>query len=213
MEGEVNACEAAESIKTAWVVRDLTKGKDISLSSDTTNKLTTIFANHLLSCRCFTTEILEGFDVQRTIGLSDTVKKYGYLTRAISQYYKSQTREESSKSSSRRLCPHFSEFLKKCEELEKMTVNDLFAIQLMQVRFKDPFLLLINFFFNNKNSFFCVFLRFRMLQKRLPWQLWIFTRQLSLLPPLTLSSWVSNPLIGSFTDWFLFLINFFCFTF
>ncbi|XP_021808848.1 crossover junction endonuclease MUS81-like isoform X2 [Prunus avium] len=44
---------------------------------------------------CFTTEILEGFDVQRTIGLADT--------------------------------------LKKCQDLDKMTVSDVFAIQLMQV--------------------------------------------------------------------------------
>ncbi|XP_052482130.1 crossover junction endonuclease MUS81 isoform X3 [Gossypium raimondii] len=44
---------------------------------------------------CFTTEILEGFDVQRTSGLHDT--------------------------------------LRKCQELDKMTVSDVFSIQLMQV--------------------------------------------------------------------------------
>ncbi|KAB2046988.1 hypothetical protein ES319_A13G015200v1 [Gossypium barbadense] len=44
---------------------------------------------------CFTTEILEGFDVQRTSGLLDT--------------------------------------LRKCQELDKMTVSDVFSIQLMQV--------------------------------------------------------------------------------
>lgn len=40
-------------------------------------------------CRCLTTEILEGFDVQRTSGLGDTLRKYGYLTQSITQYYKS----------------------------------------------------------------------------------------------------------------------------
>ncbi|KAK8258836.1 hypothetical protein V6Z12_D13G016300 [Gossypium hirsutum] len=44
---------------------------------------------------CFTTEILEGFDVQRTSSLHDT--------------------------------------LRKCQELDKMTVSDVFSIQLMQV--------------------------------------------------------------------------------
>ncbi|KAF3436729.1 hypothetical protein FNV43_RR19476 [Rhamnella rubrinervis] len=43
---------------------------------------------------CFTTEVLEGFDVQRTSGLSDTLKKYGHLTQAITQYYKSLIPEE-----------------------------------------------------------------------------------------------------------------------
>ncbi|GMN53715.1 hypothetical protein TIFTF001_022837 [Ficus carica] len=80
---------------------------------------------------CFTTEILEGFDVQRTSGLSDTLKKYGHLTQAITQYYKSQIPEERHKNTS--VCPPYKEFIKKCEDLDKMTVNDLFAIQLMQV--------------------------------------------------------------------------------
>ncbi|PON74374.1 DNA repair protein [Parasponia andersonii] len=80
---------------------------------------------------CFTTEILEGFDVQRTTGLSDTLKKYGHLTQAIFQCYKSQIPEEQHKRT--RVCPPFSEFITKCEDLDKMTVNDVFAIQLMQV--------------------------------------------------------------------------------
>ncbi|XP_024028051.1 crossover junction endonuclease MUS81 isoform X1 [Morus notabilis] len=81
---------------------------------------------------CFTTEILEGFDVQRTSGLSDTLKKYGHLTQAITEYYKTQIPEEVHEQT--RVCPPFKEFIKKCEELDKMTVNDLFAIQLMQVQ-------------------------------------------------------------------------------
>ncbi|KAK4738108.1 hypothetical protein R3W88_001805 [Solanum pinnatisectum] len=95
IEGDPNACAAAESIKTA----------------------------------CFTTEILEGFDVQRTIGLGETLRKYGYLTQGINQYYRCMDNERSNS----RLCPKFKEFIRKCEDLDKMTVSDVFAIQLMQV--------------------------------------------------------------------------------
>ncbi|KAK7401305.1 hypothetical protein VNO78_12679 [Psophocarpus tetragonolobus] len=80
---------------------------------------------------CFTTEILEGFDVQRTSGLGDTLRKYGYLTQAISQYYKSEIFEDNVKSSG--TCPPFEEFIKRCQDLEKTTVSDVFAVQLMQV--------------------------------------------------------------------------------
>ncbi|XP_038892703.1 crossover junction endonuclease MUS81 isoform X1 [Benincasa hispida] len=80
---------------------------------------------------CFTTEILEGFDVQRTSGLSDTLKKYGYLTRAITQYYILQASDERLSHSD--VCPRLNEFIKKCQELDKMTVSDVFALQLMQV--------------------------------------------------------------------------------
>ncbi|CAI9102862.1 OLC1v1001216C2 [Oldenlandia corymbosa var. corymbosa] len=78
---------------------------------------------------CFTTEILEGFDVQRTSGLGDTLKKYGYLTKAIYQYYKSLDFEHQSS----RVCPPYSAFIRRCEDLDKMTISNLFAIQLMQV--------------------------------------------------------------------------------
>ncbi|KAM3685973.1 hypothetical protein ACB098_11G163800 [Castanea mollissima] len=80
---------------------------------------------------CFTTEILEGFDVQRTSGLADTLKKYGHLTQAILQYYKSVLPEDHSKYTG--VCPPFDEFVKRCQDLDKMTVSDVFAIQLMQV--------------------------------------------------------------------------------
>lgn len=80
---------------------------------------------------CFTTEILEGFDVQRTSGLSDTLKKYGYLTHAITHYYISQASSERLSRSD--VCPLLNEFIKKCQELDKMTVSDVFALQLMQV--------------------------------------------------------------------------------
>ncbi|XP_068344981.1 crossover junction endonuclease MUS81 isoform X2 [Pyrus communis] len=80
---------------------------------------------------CFTTEILEGFDVQRTIGLADTLKKYVYLTQAIAQYYKSKFSEEQRKHAG--VCPPFDEFIRRCQDLDKMTVSDVFAVQLMQV--------------------------------------------------------------------------------
>ncbi|KAK4372077.1 hypothetical protein RND71_007461 [Anisodus tanguticus] len=95
IEGDPNACTAAESIKTA----------------------------------CFTTEILEGFDVQRTGGLGETLRKYGYLTQAINQYHRCMDNERSNT----RVCPRFKEFIRKCKDLDKMTVSDVFAIQLMQV--------------------------------------------------------------------------------
>ncbi|KAF5445944.1 hypothetical protein F2P56_031614 [Juglans regia] len=80
---------------------------------------------------CFTTEILEGFDVQRTTGLADTLKKYGYLTQAISHYYKSVLPEDCTKGAG--VCPPYDEFVKRCQDLDKVTVSDVFAIQLMQV--------------------------------------------------------------------------------
>nr|CAD1828351.1 unnamed protein product [Ananas comosus var. bracteatus] len=79
---------------------------------------------------CFTTEILEGFDVQRTSGFADTIRKYGYLTQSITQYYSTHLSYGSRRS---RVCPSFDEFVKKCQDLEKMTVSDVFALQLMQV--------------------------------------------------------------------------------
>lgn len=88
---------------------------------------------YLIICSCFTTEILEGFNVQRASSLRDTLDKYGYLTRSIAQYYSSLLPEDQSKCAD--ICPPFNEFIKRCEDLEKMTVSDVFAIQLMQVNF------------------------------------------------------------------------------
>ncbi|GAB4853287.1 Crossover junction endonuclease mus81 [Ancistrocladus abbreviatus] len=79
---------------------------------------------------CLTTKILEGFDVLRTSGLADTLRKYGYLTQAITKYYESQLPED--KCENTHVCPPFNEFIKSCEDLDKMTVSDVFAIQLMQ---------------------------------------------------------------------------------
>lgn len=85
----------------------------------------------LVSCSCFTTEILEGFDVQRTTSLGDTLRKYGHLTQAIYQYYKSGFFEDNNKHAA--ICPPFDEFIRRCQDLEKVTVSDVFAIQLTQV--------------------------------------------------------------------------------
>ncbi|KAJ3687939.1 hypothetical protein LUZ61_017103 [Rhynchospora tenuis] len=84
---------------------------------------------------CFTTEILEGFDVQRTTGFADTVRKYGHLTKSIIEYYSanfSGNGNNFSRSDSG-VCPSFGEFVRRCQDLEKMTVTDVFALQLMQV--------------------------------------------------------------------------------
>lgn len=67
--------------------------------------------------------------MQRTSGLGETLRKYGYLTQAINQYHRCMDNERSNS----RLCPRFKEFIRKCEDLDKMTVSDVFAIQLMQV--------------------------------------------------------------------------------
>ncbi|KAK3003549.1 hypothetical protein RJ639_019484 [Escallonia herrerae] len=80
---------------------------------------------------CFTTEILEGFDVQRTSGLADTLRKYGYLTQSIVQYYTSLEPEDEVRSP--KVCPPFTDFIKRCQDSDKMTVSDVFATQLMQV--------------------------------------------------------------------------------
>ncbi|EFH44959.1 hypothetical protein ARALYDRAFT_916322 [Arabidopsis lyrata subsp. lyrata] len=78
---------------------------------------------------CFTTEILEGFDVLRTNGLGETLRKYGYLTKSIYQYYKSRVNDDQSKVA----CPSFDDFVKRCQDLGKRTISDVFAIQLMQI--------------------------------------------------------------------------------
>lgn len=67
--------------------------------------------------------------MQRTNGLADTFKKYGHLTISINQYYRSLDPEQKCIEG----CPPFDKFIKRCEELDKMTVSDVFGIQLMQV--------------------------------------------------------------------------------
>ncbi|KAJ8900400.1 hypothetical protein K2173_025040 [Erythroxylum novogranatense] len=88
-------------------------------------------ASESIKTACFTTEILEGFDVQRTNSLPDTLQNYGYLTLALTHYYTSQLPCDNFKSTG--ICPPFDEFVKRCQDLDKMTVGDVFAVQLMQV--------------------------------------------------------------------------------
>uniref|UniRef100_A0A0D9VA68 Crossover junction endonuclease MUS81 n=1 Tax=Leersia perrieri TaxID=77586 RepID=A0A0D9VA68_9ORYZ len=87
-------------------------------------------ASERIKTACFTTEILEGFDVQRTIGYADTVRKYGYLTCSIIEYYNTNF---STGAETSQVCPTYDEFKKKCHDLKKITVSDVFALQLMQV--------------------------------------------------------------------------------
>lgn len=79
---------------------------------------------------CFTTEILDGFDIQRTSGFADTQRRYCHLTRSIIEYYVANF---SSLAETCRVCPTYGEFKRKCRELEKTTVSQIFALQLMQV--------------------------------------------------------------------------------
>ncbi|KAK1664297.1 hypothetical protein QYE76_052456 [Lolium multiflorum] len=87
-------------------------------------------ASESVKTACLTTEILEGFDVQRTTGYPDTEKKYGHLTLSIIDYYSTHF---SSRANTSRVCLTYDEFVKKCSDPKKLTVSDIFALQLMQV--------------------------------------------------------------------------------
>lgn len=80
---------------------------------------------------CFTTEILDGFDVIRTTGLPETIQKYGHLTQTITQFYSAQFRNNINKNP--KTCPLYEEFTTMCQNLDKMTISELFSLQLMQV--------------------------------------------------------------------------------
>uniref|UniRef100_A0A8R7V8M6 Crossover junction endonuclease MUS81 n=1 Tax=Triticum urartu TaxID=4572 RepID=A0A8R7V8M6_TRIUA len=90
----------------------------------------TVDGSESVKTACFTTEVLEGFDVQRTTGYADTEKKYGHLTGSIIDYY---SRNFSAGADTSRLCLTYDEFVKRCSDLEKVTMGDIFALQLMQV--------------------------------------------------------------------------------
>ncbi|CAO2167705.1 unnamed protein product [Urochloa humidicola] len=79
---------------------------------------------------CFTTELSEGFDVLRTSGYTDTQRTYGYLTQSIIDYYSTNFCSLAKSASS---CPTYGEFEEKCRGLQKKTVSQIFALQLMQV--------------------------------------------------------------------------------
>jgi crossover junction endonuclease MUS81 len=81
---------------------------------------------------CFTTELLEGFDVLRTSGYADTVKTYSNLTSSIIEYYSTNF---PALAESSRVCPTYDEFERNCRGLKRKTVSQIFALQLMQVSF------------------------------------------------------------------------------
>ncbi|GJM91910.1 hypothetical protein PR202_ga08330 [Eleusine coracana subsp. coracana] len=87
-------------------------------------------ASERIKTACFTTEILEGFDVLRTSGYADTVKMYSNLTRSIIEYYNANF---STLAESSRVCPTYDEFERNCRCLKRKTVSQIFALQLMQV--------------------------------------------------------------------------------
>lgn len=80
---------------------------------------------------CFTTEIAEGFDVQRTRDTTDTLRKYGYLTHAITIRYNELSSHKKAKQG---LCKTYTQFLNHCKDLEKEKVSDVFGVMLMQVK-------------------------------------------------------------------------------
>lgn len=83
--------------------------------------------------RAFTTEILEGFDVQRTRDVSETVQKYGELTTAIIDRYALEVGKPGQHSGGH--CMRYVEFVDYCKDIEKERVTDVFGVQLMQVSF------------------------------------------------------------------------------
>ncbi|CAM6039950.1 unnamed protein product [Sphagnum compactum] len=80
----------------------------------------------------FTTEILEGFDVQRTRDMNETVQKYGELTHAIMNRYVLEFGKPNTPPNA--VCPTFGEFVEHCKDLDMEQVSDVFGVQLMQVR-------------------------------------------------------------------------------
>ena len=88
-------------------------------------------ASESIKSAAFTTEILEGFDVQRTRDLTDTVRKYGNLTHAIADYY--SMADCMNGIGKNKACMSYDEFVNKCHDFEKETVSDVFGVQRMQV--------------------------------------------------------------------------------
>lgn len=80
---------------------------------------------------CFTTEIAEGFDVQRTRDVKDTMRKYGHLTHAIGFHYNDLSDCQKARQG---LCKTYRQFVDDCRDLEKEKVSDIFGVMLMQVK-------------------------------------------------------------------------------
>lgn len=83
--------------------------------------------------RAFTTEILEGFDVQRTRDVSETTQKYGELTTAIIDRYSEEVGKPGRPRGGH--CMRYVEFVEYCKDIEMERVTDVFGVQLMQASF------------------------------------------------------------------------------
>ncbi len=81
----------------------------------------------------FTTEIWEGFDVQMTQDMNETVEKYGELTHAIMNRYLLEFGKLNTPPNA--VCPTFGEFGEHCKDLDMEPVSDVFGVQLMQVSY------------------------------------------------------------------------------
>lgn len=74
---------------------------------------------------------MEGFDVQRTRDVRDTMRKYGDLTHAISSHYNELS---ACKQPKQGLCKTYRQFVDDCKDLDREKVSDVFGVMLMQVR-------------------------------------------------------------------------------
>ncbi len=81
----------------------------------------------------FTTEIWEGFDVQMTQDMNETVEKYGELTHAIMNRYLLEFGKLNTPPNA--VCPTFGEFVEHCKDLDLKLVSNVFGVQLMQVSY------------------------------------------------------------------------------
>ncbi len=81
----------------------------------------------------FATKILEGFDVQRTWDMNETIQKYGELTHAIMNFYLLEFGKPNTPPNA--VCSTFGEFVEHCKDLDMERVSDLFGVQLMQVSY------------------------------------------------------------------------------
>ncbi len=100
------------------------------------NKVCNVACNLMVKwcdVRMFTTEIWEGFDVQMTQDMNETVEKYGELTHAIMNRYLLEFGKLNTPPNA--VCPTFGEFVEHCKDLDMEPVSDVFGVQLMQVSY------------------------------------------------------------------------------
>ncbi len=93
------------------------------------NKVCNVACNLMVKwcdVRMFTTEILEGFDVQRTRDMNETVQKYGELTHAIMDRYLLESGKPNTPPNA--VCPTFGEFVEHCKDFDMERVSDVFGV-------------------------------------------------------------------------------------